>query len=315
MAHAPDPVTARPFLKWAGGKSQLLSQFERYYPPELRCGAIRRYVEPFVGGGAVFLDVVQRYDVRQATLIDVNLELILAYRVVRRAPGQLIDRLRAIHDHYYALSEGEREPYYYAMRDAYNALRHGVDPDRFSDAWVARTAHLIFLNKTCYNGLYRVNSKGAFNVPCGRYVRPAILDEENLLALSTLLQRTELIAGEFGRAEAFVDDDTFVYFDPPYRPLSPTAHFTSYARRRFDDEDQVALGHFYAHLDRTCRAKLMLSNSDPVNVDPGDDFFQRLYGAFHIHRVRANRTINARANKRGKVSELLITNYPIPALP
>jgi DNA adenine methylase len=315
MAHAPDPVTARPFLKWAGGKSQLLSQFERYYPPELCRGAIHRYVEPFVGGGAVFLDVVQRYDVRQATLIDVNLELILAYRVVRRAPGQLIDRLRAIHDHYYALSEGEREPYYYAMRDAYNALRHGVDPDRFSDAWVARTAHLIFLNKTCYNGLYRVNRKGEFNVPFGRYARPAILDADNLLALSALLQRAELVHGPFARAEAFVDDHSFVYFDPPYRPLSPTARFTSYARRRFSDDDQLALGRFYAHLDRTCDARLMLSNSDPANVDPRDDFFDCLYGAFHVHRVRANRTINARADKRGKITELLITNYPTPTPP
>jgi len=315
MAQAVDQRVARPFLKWAGGKSQLLSQFGHYYPPGLQRGAIRRYVEPFVGGGAVFLDVVQRYDVGEAYLIDVNLELILAYRVIQRAPEQLIERLRTIHERHYALPEDAREPYYYRMRDAYNALQRDVDPGRFSDAWVARTAHLIFLNKTCYNGLYRVNLKGEFNVPFGRYVRPAILDEENLLALSALLQRAELVAGPFTRAEAFVDDDTFVYFDPPYRPLSPTAHFTSYARRRFDDDDQVALGRFYAHLDRTCGARLMLSNSDPANVDPGDDFFQRLYGDFHVHRVRANRTINARADKRGKVSELLITNYPIPTLP
>jgi DNA adenine methylase len=313
MAQAADPIVARPFLKWAGGKSQLLSQFERYYPPELQRGEIHRYVEPFVGGGAVFLDVVQRYDVGEAYLIDVNLKLILAYRVIRRAPEQLIARLRAIHDCYYALAEGERKPYYYAMRAAYNALQREVDPDRFSDAWVARTAHLIFLNKTCYNGLYRVNAKGEFNVPFGRYVRPAILDEGNLRALSALLQRTELVAGDFYRAERFVDDDTFVYFDPPYRPLSQTASFTSYARRRFDDDDQVALGRFYAHLDRTCGARLMLSNSDPANVDPGDDFFRRLYGEFNLHRVRANRTINAHADKRGKVTELVITNYPTAA--
>ena len=300
---------ARPFLKWAGGKSQLLNQFEPYYPVELRAGQITRYVEPFVGGGAVFLDVIQRYDVQLAYLFDINRELILAYDVIRRDPRGLIKLLGQYHEHYYSLDQDARKRYFYAMRDEYNALRAQVDAEHFSESWILRVAHLIFLNKTCFNGLYRVNSKGGFNVPFGRYKRPAILDEENILRVSELLQHVTLMFGDFRDCEPFVNDTTFVYFDPPYRPLNNTSSFTSYSKDRFSDDDQIALGQFYAHLDQQSQARLMLSNSDPTNVNPKDTFFDDLYSGFKIHRVHANRMINSKASGRGKISELLITNY------
>ena len=305
----PVSETARPFLKWAGGKSQLLDQFASLYPPALQAGRISRYVEPFVGGGAVFLDVIQQYPIREAYLLDVNRDLILAYQVIQRDPEALIERLSVYHDHYYGLDSDARERYFYDMRDAYNNMRAQVDPARCSERRIRRVAHLIFLNKTCFNGLYRVNAKGEFNVPFGRYKKPAILDAENLRRLSSLLQDVTLICGDFRQCAPYVDDATFVYFDPPYRPLNPTSSFTSYARNGFDDDDQIALGRFYARLDRQTGARLMLSNADPANVDPDDDFFEDLYAGYQIHRVYANRSINSKGGRRGKISELLITNY------
>ncbi len=300
---------ARPFLKWAGGKTQLLAQYASHYPHQLASGEINRYVEPFLGGGAVFLDVVQRFSIAEAVLFDINNELILAYRVVQQKPQELIERLSQLHAHYYALNDDRREHFYYGIRDAYNGQRDEVDYQPFSDAWIERTAFMIFLNKTCYNGLFRVNSKGMFNVPFGRYKRPAILDEQNILHVSSLLQMASLHVGPFQACEQYIDDRTFVYFDPPYRPISATSSFTSYSTRRFGDADQIALSEFFARLDRTCRAKLMLSNSDPTHLVPDDDFFEACYAGYNIHRVHASRMINTNARKRGKIPELLITNY------
>jgi DNA adenine methylase len=300
---------ARPFLKWAGGKTQLLAQFASHYPHQLASGEISRYVEPFLGGGAVFLDVVQRFSISEAVLFDINKELILAYRVVQQKPQQLIEHLSQLHAHYYALDDDRRERYFYEIRDAYNGQRGEVDYQRFSDLWIERTAFMIFLNKTCYNGLFRVNSKGMFNVPFGRYKRPAILDEQNILHVSSLLEMAILRVGPFQACEQYIDDRTFVYFDPPYRPISATSSFTSYSAQRFGDADQIALSEFFATLDRTCSAKLMLSNSDPTHLVPDDDFFEACYAAYRIHRVQASRMINTDARKRGKIPELLITNY------
>jgi len=300
---------AKPFLKWAGGKSQLLAQLAAHYPPQLATGEIKRYVEPFVGGGALFLDVMQRFPIPEAFLFDINPELILVYRVVQQAAEALIAHLQAQQEAYLARSPQARAAYFYEMRAAYNAQRPTIDHAHFSEAWILRAAQMIFLNKTCFNGLYRVNARGDFNTPVGRYQHPAIFTAGNIRAVSRLLQRAELRAGHFHAAAAVIDDHTFVYFDPPYRPLSATAHFTAYAAQRFDDADQIALAHFFAHLHTTRGAKLMLSNSDPA-----DDFFETLYTGFHIHRVWANRMINADAGARGKITELLVTNYP-PSFP
>jgi DNA adenine methylase len=300
---------AKPFLKWAGGKSQLLPQFEGHYPPELETGHITTYIEPFLGGGAVFLSIAQRYAFEQTYLTDINPELVLTYRVVQRDPLALIEQLQQHQRAYSASSEEARAAYFYTVRDHYNRQRGEIRFNRYSGQWINRAAAMIFLNKTCFNGLFRVNAKGAFNVPFGRYKNPTICDPDNLLAVSALLQRAELRVAPFTACEQWVTAETFVYFDPPYRPISATSSFTSYARARFDDEAQIALARFFAHLDHAYGAKLMLSNSDPTTINPEDRFFEQHYQNFKIHRVWANRMINSQADKRGKITELLITNY------
>lgn len=302
-------VGAKPFLKWAGGKSQLLPQFEAHYPPELAAGEINRYVEPFLGGGALFLAIAQRYAIQQAYLTDINPELILAYQVVKNDVVDLIAQL-AEHQREFDARKGEgRAAYFYAIRDQYNRQRAEIDFKHYAKAWVTRAARMIFLNKTCYNGLFRVNAKGEFNVPFGRYKNPAVCDPENLRRVSALLQNAELHVAPFTACEQWVTPETFVYFDPPYRPISATSNFTSYSSHRFDDAAQIALAEFFARLHQQRGAKLMLSNSDPTPINPDDDFFARIYQGFSIHRVWASRMINTQVDKRGKITELLITNY------
>lgn len=302
---------AKPFLKWAGGKVQLLSQFQTYYPEELKIGSIDRYVEPFLGGGAVFLDIAQNYSITSAYLSDINEELILAYRVIQRDPETMLEYLEQLSRQYYALDEEERKSLYYDTRTLYNQERHTIDYHSYSEAWIQRAAHMIFLNKTCYNGLFRVNRQGGFNVPFGKYKKPRILDIENILNVSKMLQIAEICWGEFTDSEAFIHERSFVYFDPPYRPISRTSSFTSYSKNVFSDEEQIKLGNYYRRLDQYCEAKLMLSNSDPKNENPEDHFFEELYQGFHIRRVHANRMINSNAQKRGQITELVITNYPV----
>jgi len=300
---------AKPFLKWAGGKAQLISQFSEFYPRELKQGQIKKYVEPFIGGGAVFLNVVQNYDIEGAYLNDINEELIIAYRVLQRDPETLCEFLHRFQQQYDSLAQEQRERYFYEVRENYNAQRFQINYKRYSENWIPRAAQLIFLNRTCYNGLFRLNRSGEFNVPFGRYKNPRILDEDNVMNLSRVLQIAEIRVADFETCEGWVDGDTFVYFDPPYRPISQTSSFTSYSKHEFGDEQQTRLSQFYARLDRNYGAKLMLSNSDPTNENPGDDFFSELYRDFNIHKVRAARMINSKASKRGPIYELLITNY------
>jgi DNA adenine methylase len=300
---------AKPFLKWAGGKTQLLEQLRVNYPPELGNGRITHYIEPFLGGGAVFLDVMQRSAVTKAHLFDINPELIVAYTALQRDPQGLIDRLTDYRRQYLEKDDTGRTEFFYARRAHYNAQKATIDFAVFSGAWVERTADLIFLNKTCYNGLFRVNSSGNFNVPFGRYAKPEIFDADNIRAVSHLLQRATIQCGRFETCRAVVDANTFVYFDPPYRPISATSSFTSYAADRFDDNDQRRLAAFFAELHASTGARLMLSNSDPKNNAPDDHFFDDLYAGFNVRRVAASRMINSVAGGRGKITELLVTNY------
>jgi DNA adenine methylase len=300
---------AKPFLKWAGGKTQLLSQFEDLYPLELSQEKIVRYIEPFIGGGAVFFEIAQKYKMTSAYLYDINPELILAYKVVQKDPGRLIEQLGDISEHYKSLNESNRKAFYYETREKYNLQRSKINYQRYSDNWILRTTTLIFLNRTCFNGLFRLNSKGGFNVPYGRYKTPRILDEENLLAVSQLLQIAEIEVADFEICENAITPISFVYFDPPYRPLSRTASFTSYSTFNFDDSQQTRLANFFRHLDRCYDVKMMLSNSNPKNEIPEDMFFDELYEGFNTHHVYANRMINSNAKKRGQISELVITNY------
>ena len=298
----------RPFLKWAGGKTQLLHVIEPRLPQGLSDGTITRYVEPFVGSGAVFFFLSQRFSLKEWYLYDINEELVLLYLVVKRDVGALIDRAAALADEYAAASETDRRDLFYRVRERFNRGRAPLDPAACSDEWVERAAQLLFLNKTCFNGLFRVNSRGGFNAPFGRYRNPAICNAAALEAASQALANAEVRLGDGAACAEVVDEETFVYFDPPYRPLNVTSSFTSYAKNGFSDADQVRLAELFASLDRR-GAKLMLSNSDPRNHDPDDRFFDDLYGAWTIERVTARRSINCRGDRRGTVGELIIRNY------
>lgn len=311
---AKSATVARPFLKWAGGKMQLLSQFEAYYPADLGEGKIKRYVEPFLGSGAVFMHIIQNYKINEAYLSDINAELILVYKIVQQHTTKLLEMLGDLQSQYYSHLADDRSSLFYDIRESFNRYATSleiINLDRYAkeDRAIQRAAYLIFLNKTCFNGLYRVNKKGEFNVPFGRYAKPLICDEENIKSVSDLLQFTELRLSEYSECAHFVNDRTFVYFDPPYRPLSQTSSFTTYSTSVFSDQEQEKLAQFFLYLHNESGAKLMLSNSDPKNVDPNDDFFEQLYSGFKIDRVFANRMINSNASRRGKISELVITNY------
>jgi DNA adenine methylase len=299
---------ARPFLKWAGGKSQLLAQIDQYLPEAIKDGSIQRYVEPFIGSGALFFHVVKSYPVQELYIADFNRELVDAYWTIQQCVEDLIAVLGDMQARYTPLSEIERKAFFYEKREQFNANRTEPPAGALQRADVERTAQLIFLNRTCYNGLYRVNAKGQFNVPFGRYKRPTICDAANLRAVAAVLQRTEIHFGHYTECEEFVDTDTMVYFDPLYRPISATARFTAYSQYSFDDKEQSELAEFYRKLNAK-GATLLLSNSDPKNVNPGDDFFEDTYAGFHIERVQARRRINSRAERRGPIYELLIFNY------
>jgi DNA adenine methylase len=302
-------VKARPFLKWVGGKGQLLNQFEDYYPSELRNRKVKKYIEPFLGGGAVFFEVMQKFKVESAYLSDVNKDLVLAYWVVQQKPEQLIGYLHDYQKEYDLTGIQERNELFLKIREQFNQNRFGINYHKLSDNWVERAAQLIFLNKTCFNGLFRLNSTGGFNVPFGKYPKPAILDEANIRAVSKVLQKAEIRIAAYNECYDKVDNQTFVYFDPPYRPLSKTSGFTTYSGNEFGDKDQIQLASFFKKLDIERGAKLMLSNSDPKNENLNDNFFENIFTDYKLYRVSANRAINCNGDKRGAINEIVITNY------
>jgi DNA adenine methylase len=270
-------------------------------PEELKNNMINRYVEPFVGGGAVLFDIISKYKFEQIIINDYNEELINLYMHIRSEVEDIIYELKKISDIYFSLNEEERANCFYKMREQFNKTKSNT---------IEKSVLFIFLNKTCFNGLYRVNSKGEFNVPYGKYKSPTILDKDNLHNVSEILSNVTILKGDFSIVEEYVDDKTFVYFDPPYRPLSTTSNFTSYAKNDFNDKEQERLADFFKKLNNK-DAKLMLSNSDPKNINIEDNFFDELYNnpGFNIKRVDAKRSINSKGNGRGKITELLITNY------
>lgn len=301
-------IQAKPFLKWAGGKGQLLDQIIRYLPSELNTQNITRYVEPFVGSGAVFIYLSQYFNIDEMMIGDINEGLIIAYITIQRNVEQLIIYLLSLQQEYLSLDNLNREKYYYQLRENFNQYQKIINFREYNDKWIECTAQLIFLNRTCFNGLFRVNTQGYFNVPMGRYKNPLICNTENLRAISQLLQNTKIYWGDYTQCEAWVNSQTFVYFDPPYRPLNQTANFTSYSKNNFNDSEQLKLRDFFNSLHGK-QAKLMLSNSDPKNENPDDRFFETAYQDYRIEQVKASRSINSNAQKRGKITELLIMNY------
>ena len=291
----------KPFLKWAGGKSQLLKEIEKYYPfdTDLR---ITKYAEPFVGGGAVLFDILNKYELQEIYVSDINAELINAYTVIRDDIDALLDVLKQFEADYLLLSNSGRKEAYLTKRTRFNELKSKKEKG------VELAALMIFLNKTCFNGLYRVNRKGEYNVPMGAYKNPLICNEQNLKAVSDKLQNVKIVCGDYKESADFIDDKTFVYFDPPYRPLTATANFTSYTENLFDDKKQLELANFVQQIDNK-GAKVVISNSDPKNTNENDDFFDNAYSKQNIKRVSATRMINRNSDKRGRINELLISNF------
>lgn len=294
--------TVKPFVKWAGGKNSLIPQLTKYYPLELKDGTIERYIEPFVGGGAVLIDILQRYKVKEAYAFDINIDLINCYNVIKNNVEELIKQLEKKEKNFISLDNEERQKYFYDIREEYNSYKLKNELN------IKRASEFIFLNKTCFNGLYRVNKDGKFNVPCGKYKNPTICDSNNLRNLSGLIANVVFEYGDYRQSEQYVNNNTFVYFDPPYRPISTTSGFTSYTKENFNDADQIELAKYYDKLSLK-NAKLMLSNSNPKNINENDTFFEKIYKGFYINEVFAKRMINSNAKERGQISELLITNY------
>lgn len=293
----------KPFVKWAGGKGQLLDIIRKTYPSGLG-SEIKKYAEPFVGGGAVLFDILSSYNLETAYISDTNAELINTYRIIRDEAKKLIELLNDYENEYIPLDDTHRKNYYYAKRERFNKMKvNGDDSTNLESA-----AIFIFLNKTCFNGLYRVNRKGLFNVPIGAYKKPTICHSGNLLNISYILQNVEIICGDYRKSSNFIDRNTFVYFDPPYRPISVTSDFTSYTENGFNDEAQRELAEYVDLLTKR-GTKVVVSNSDPKNGDSEDVFFDKLYSSYRIHRIEASRMINSNARARGKVSELLICNF------
>lgn len=300
-----EKIQLKPFLKWAGGKSQLLNDIRDVYPDGLG-KTITKYAEPFVGGGAVLFDILSSYNMKEIYISDINKELINTYCVVRDDVDSLLSLLHQLEKDYLPLDDDQRKDYYIKKRTRFNELKmiNGVEKELVETA-----ALMIFLNRTCFNGLYRVNKSGLFNVPIGAYKKPRICDSENLRLISSALQNVKIEWGDYKQSAGFIDAQTFVYFDPPFRPLNQTANFVSYNEVSFDDSAQCELAEFVKEMDKK-GAKFALSNSDPQNLDTDDYFFDDLYKGFHISRVQAARMINSNRKGRGKISELLITNNP-----
>jgi DNA adenine methylase len=291
---------AKPFLKWAGGKGQLLDKFAHIYPYELLNGEIDTYIEPFVGGGAVLFDILQKYEIKRAIIIDLNKELINCYKCIKEDVNIIISKLKYIETKFYLLNSQQQCDYFMKIRNKYNKKKLGNTCD------YEKAVNFIFLNKTCFNGLYRVNTNGEFNVPFGKYKKPLICDKENLSLVSQLLQKVEIIYGYYQECEKFIGNKTFIYFDPPYRPI--TQQSFNYQKDCFDDVCQIKLAEFVESVANK-GAFVMLSNSDPKNTNPNDNFFDDLYKNFYIERLKAKRVINSKAIGRGKITEILVKNF------
>lgn len=292
-------IKTKPFVKWAGGKSQLISEIRKKYPKNIKC-----YCEPFVGGGAVLFDILANYKPEKVLINDINKELIITYYQLQNNVDNLIKKLFALQNEFISADLEQRKIIYNNNRKLYNSLKNKSCENNELEI----ASLFIFLNKTCFNGLYRVNKNGDFNVPMGSYKNPLICDELNLKNNSELLQNVKIICGDYRKCKNFIDNETFVYIDPPYRPLTQTSSFTSYSSKVFDDKEQIRLAKFINVISEK-GAIVVASNSDPQNTDENDMFFDDLYKNYSIKRIQAKRMINSKGNGRGNINELLISNF------
>ena len=295
---------AKPFVKWVGGKGSLLQELEALLPTNFDELQNVTYVEPFVGGGAMLFHMLQHHKcIRRVVINDINPVLIHCYELITCSPQVLIGLLRNIENDYYSMDLHARKNLFYAYREQYN--NENIHPD-------LKAALFIFLNRTCFNGLYRVNSSGKFNVPYGKYKQPVICNEELIMADHQLLNSVELIICrpgdyKFVRRNLSRNNPNFVYFDPPYRPLTATSSFREYSTSPFGDKQQVELKFFCDKLSEL-NCHILLSNSDSKNEN-GDSFFEILYDGYNITRIMAPRFINANGKKRELLTEVVISNY------
>ena len=289
-------MKAKPFVKWVGGKTQLIDQLEALLPADFDKWENVTYIEPFVGGGAMLFYMLQTHsNIKSAVINDINPDLTTCYKVVKESPSELVQSLKEIQKEYYALkSEEARKQFYLQMRDEFNTK--ALDDIR-------NTTLFFFLNRTCFNGLYRVNKSGFFNVPFGKYETPTICDANTIYADSELLQNVEILTGDYQQTLQYAKGNTLFYFDPPYRPLNSTSSFNDYSKEAFNDIAQKRLKEFCDQVEQA-GYKFMLSNSDCKDM-----FFDDLYLRYTIARVWASRSVNANPKKRGKLQEILVRNY------
>ncbi len=290
---------AKPFLKWAGGKTQLLDEIILKF--HYKMNEEFSYIEPFVGSGAVLFWVLNNYpNLKYAVINDINGDLINAYKTIKEGVNTLVSFLEKWESEYHSLADNQdlKKEYYYSKRTLFNA--------RSSDKTM-QTALFIFLNRTCFNGLYRVNKKNEFNVPIGSYKKPMICDKSNLKAVNKVLQKVKILNEDFEKTADYATRESFFYFDPPYKPLTETSSFNSYTKNEFNDSEQIRLKGFCDKLN-SINCKWLLSNSDVKTENLEDDFFDDLFEDYEINRVLARRSINSNPNKRGQLTELLISN-------
>jgi DNA adenine methylase len=294
-------IKAKPFIKWVGGKGQLIEQLDALLPADFDNWEDVTYIEPFVGGGAMLFYMLQRYpNIHDVIINDINKDLINCYRTVRDHPEELIRSLQKVEDEYLSLDTDEkRKSYFLCIRTIYN--RKNLD-------LIENTTNFFFLNRTCFNGLYRVNKSGAFNVPFGKYSKPTICDADTIRKDSQILQRVKMLNSDFVQTFKYAKKHTLFYFDPPYRPLSNTSSFKSYTKEEFNDDAQVRLKEYCDRIDEV-GYRFMLSNSDCKGKNESDNFFDLLYSKYKIERVWASRNINSNPDKRGKLTEILVHNY------
>lgn len=286
-------IKIKPFLKWAGGKTQLLPCIRDFLPPDIKNADT--YIEPFVGGGAVLFHILDNYHgIKNIVINDINPRLINTYVILKENPMNLLSILEKLQNQYWKLSPIEQRQFYLGKREYFNSGGAGQTES---------AALFIFLNKTCFNGLYRVNKNSMFNVPFGQYRKPLICNRELIIRLSKLLQKVTILNGDYAHTIANFRGNTFVYFDPPYRPVSQSSNFTAYTTEGFDENQQKRLACFCRLLD--FESKWMLSNSCPRD----DSFFNEHYNGYKIRQIEAKRSIGANSASRGRIRELLITNY------
>ena len=300
---------AKPFLKWVGGKGQLLKEIDKRLPPIVKDNELEYYFEPFVGAGSVFFHLKNNYEIEKSIMSDINPELILTYNVIKKDYKKLIKELKPLKKNYNDYDDAEKQKKFYLdARKSFNDDLGKFDFNTYDKTHVKRAAQMIFINKTCFNGMFRVNSEGKFNVPAGSYKNPSIYDEDNLKEVHDILNDNVIIkTQDFSKTEKYITKNSFVYLDPPYRPLNKTSNFTQYYKENFGDLDQIRLCQFIQRLTKK-NIPIMLSNSDSKNEE-NKSFFKKLYPNQTIEPVKARRSINANGKKRNAINELIIKNY------